>query len=439
MDVTAQRSQAGSLDSGAPADVSAAPHDATPHDRYRVVSIPSTDILFRHTVVRQARSVRQRGATLRAAQRSLRRRYPHAELSRQRDCRVDGQAVEVWFAYRDGRAEAVAPQDSWRDDRGVARVVVDSSGRLVRANAASRRLLELPAARTRTITVRDLLSRELYQEVALESRRRPARGDWVGAVPLRLASGRRVDVEFSVRADATRQRYEIALRSLADRDRANDWTALALSALGSVPTAVVADLFRDGVRRKLGSGERLAASLADDAWVVLITAGVMRLYVAMDGYEPTLAYGSRSSLFGTHVFVANEPFLLGLQAVTPSVIVQLSTRRMGELAKSKPTFARALSGDVQVQLREVVRSFAAHAAGDLPQRLAREIVALSELHADDGLLPVTEQQLADGIGSIRESVGRSIGDLRRAGLVATSRHGLLILDEGGLREAGGSL
>jgi CRP-like cAMP-binding protein len=91
---------------------------------------------------------------------------------------------------------------------------------------------------------------------------------------------------------------------------------------------------------------------------------------------------------------------------------------------------------VQLQLREVVRSFAAHASGNLRQRLARMITVLSELHVDDALVPVTEQQLADGVGSIRESIGRSIGDLRRDGSVATTRHGVLILDKSRLRSIG---
>ena len=88
--------------------------------------------------------------------------------------------------------------------------------------------------------------------------------------------------------------------SLPDRDRANDLMALDQSALGSVPAALLAELFRSGIRRKLGSGERLATSLRDDTWIVLVTAGIVRLFVAMDGYEPTLAYGNAGSLFGTH-------------------------------------------------------------------------------------------------------------------------------------------
>jgi CRP/FNR family transcriptional regulator len=419
-----------------------APHaNAFPlQDAYRVVSIPATDKLFRHTVDRHVRLVRRRGATLRAVRRALRQRYPDAELSRQRDCYIEGEAVELWFAYRDGRAEAIAPQHSWWEDPGSARVVVDASGRLTGPNAACRRLLDLASGNAAAITLRGLVSPELFEEVLLASKRRSASEAWFGSLPLRLPRGRRLDIEFHVQPD-TRQRFKVTMRSHADRDRANDALALRQSALGSVPTALQMELLRNGTRHKLRSGERLAKSLTDDAWVVLVTAGIMRLYLAMDGSEPTLSYGTFGSLFGTHAVAPTETLLLGLQAVTSGVVLELSARQVAEMAKSNPTFLRALSGDVQIQLREVIRSFGQHAAGDLLERLAREIVVLADLYPDDELVPVTEQQLADGIGSIRESVGRSIGDLRRDGSIATTRHGLLILDRGRLRRAeyGGGL
>jgi CRP-like cAMP-binding protein len=410
---------------------------ATPHrDQYRVVSIPGTDTLFRHTVDRHVRSVRGRGVTIRAARRSLRQRYPGAELSCQGDGVVRGESVELWFAYRDGRAEANAPQARWWEDRGLARVVVDISGRLIRPNAACRRLLDMPPGNAGAMTVCDLVSSQLFRELWLESKRLSTSETWDGSLPLRLPSGRPLDIEFHARRAGTAQRFEVAIRSLPDRDRANDLMALGQSALGSMPAAILTELLRSGIRRKLGSGERLATSLTDDAWVVLVTAGVVRLYVAMDGDEPTLAYGNAGSLFGTHAMVPSDSLLIGLQAMTPSVVLQLRAQRVQELAKSNPAFARALSEDVQIHLREVVRSFVAHAAGNLRQRLAREITLLSDLEADDEFVSVTEQQLADGVGSIRESIGRSIGDLRREGSIATTRHGLLILDKDRLRNAG---
>jgi CRP-like cAMP-binding protein len=309
-------------------------------------------------------------------------------------------------------------------------------GRLAAPNAACRQLLDLRLENAAPITLRDLVSADLFNELLLESKTRPASEAWFGSLSLRLRSGRRLDIEFHVQRD-TRHRFKVALRSRADRDRATDWLALRRSALGSVPAALLMELFRGATRRKLRSGERLAKSLTDDAWVVLVTGGIMRLYLAaMDGSEPTLAYGNFGSLFGTHAVAPAETSLVGLQAVTSGVVLELSARRIGEMAQSSPTFLRALSGDVQLQLREVIRAFGDHAAGDLPRRLAREIAILSDLHTDDELVPVTEQQLADGIGSIRESVARSIGDLRRDGSIATTRHGLLILDKGRLRTAG---
>jgi CRP-like cAMP-binding protein len=283
-------------------------------------------------------------------------------------------------------------------------------------------------------TLRGLVSSELFRELLLEAKRRPASKAWFGSVPLRLSRGRRLDIEFHVQPDGPK-RFKVTIRSLADRDRANDWLALRKSALGPAPAALLSELFRSGIRRKLRSGERLTRSLTDDAWVVLVTAGIMRLYLALEGSEPTLAYGNFGSLFGTHGVVPAET-LLGLQAVTSGVVLQLSARRVAEMAQANPSFLRALSADVQLQLHEVIRSFAEQAAGDLRQRLARQILVLSDLHAEDELVPVTEQQLADGIGSIRESVGRSIGDLRRDGFIATTRHGILILDKGRLRTAG---
>jgi CRP/FNR family transcriptional regulator len=419
------------MHSETPAESHAAPH----RDRHRVVSIPGTDSLFRHTVDRHVRLVRGRGATLRAARRSLRRRYPDAELSCQGDGVIRGESVELWFAYRDGRAQANAPQAHWWFDRGLARLVIDPSGRLIRPNAACRRLLDLPPGNAGAVMVSDLVSPELYRELCLESKRRSATV-WDGSVPLRLPSGRRLDVEFHAHQDGIASRFEVALRSLPERDRANDLVAFERSALGSIPPAFMTELFRSGIRRKLGSGERLARSIMDDSWLVLVTAGIVRLYVAMDGSEPTLAYGNAGSLFGTHAMVPSDAFLVGLQSVTPSVVLQLSARRVETLARSNAAFARALSEDVRIQLQEVVRSFAAHAAGNLRQRLAREITLLSDLDADDEFVSVTEQQLADGVGSIRESIGRSIGDLRRDGSIATTRHGLLILDRDRLRVVG---
>jgi CRP/FNR family transcriptional regulator len=347
-----------------------------------------------------------------------------------------GTPVELWFAYRDGRTEALGRSGGWSNRRGSARVAVDAAGRLTSMDARSRRLLELPTGSLDRPSIVDFVSVELGREICAASRGLMSLSEFGGVLPLHLPSRKRLDVEFYATPDRSQQRVLLSIRSAAERDGANDKQAFAESSLGSIPASIQRELLRGSTRRKLAPGERLVAPLAQDSWVVLVTAGIVRLFIAMDGFEPTILYGNVGSVFGSHAMVAPEPLLVGLQSVTPSVVLQLSASRIKELTGSSRAFGRAVSTDLQLQLQELVRSFAERSAANLLQRLAREITRLSDLQPTDRLLSVTEQQLADGVGSIRESIGRSIGDLRRDGCIATTRHGLLILDKAMLQRAG---
>jgi CRP/FNR family transcriptional regulator, cyclic AMP receptor protein len=405
-------------------------------DRFSVVTIPREDRLFRRIAARQIRSVRAGGSSVRAARRDLRLRYPAAELNYQRDVLIRGTAVELWMAYRDGRARAAAPMVRWWDQRGTARITLDSDGRLRRPNAHCRNLLGLPAGTFPRLALQDLISAELHLEICRSAKWLSGYAETVGALQVRLPRGGRLTLEFCARPDATRNRFLLALRSSSERDHAIEREALRQSSLASLPSAVQRAVLGEGTRRILAPGERLTAMLTQESWVVLVVSGILRLYVTMDGLEPTLVYGSAGTLLGTHAMVAPKPLLVGLQAVTPSVLMQLRARQVERLAGSSSAFARAVSNEEHQQLHEVVRSFAARSSASLKQRLAREIVLLSDLQPDDAVVAVTEQQLADGVGSIRESVARTIADLRREGWIVTTRHGLIVLDKSTLRKAG---
>jgi len=64
---------------------------------------------------------------------------------------------------------------------------------------------------------------------------------------------------------------------------------------------------------------------------------------------------------------------------------------------------------------------------------------LLELAADsrDSLVEVTHQELADMLGTWRETISKTLQDFRRRGLVASGRRRLTLLDKEGLElEAG---
>jgi CRP/FNR family transcriptional regulator, cyclic AMP receptor protein len=398
-----------------------------------LLSHPRDDELFEHVATHHVDLIDRGRQTLRTGRRALRSSYPDAALLRQAGVLIRDKPTTVWFGYRDGRSSATIPNSRWWSGASVARATLSGSGRMLEANPEFRALVGLPSVPAPGERVCDVIGEALGSE--LERHR-----DWIresdsllGAVDIRLPSGRARRVEFyarpSVRAP---RRFDVSLRSSEDRDLALTRSATT-AGLGSISLPERKRLLSHARRRILAPGDVLGVP-ASGGWSVLVLAGIVRLMIHVDGLEPTLAYAGHGALLGTHLVHDDETVPIDLQAVTPSIVIDLSTQALRELMDVEPGFARAIVDQTQALMGATVTTLAARTGANLSQRLAREIVQLSDAFTASALIPVTEQQLADGVGSIRESVGRTIGTFRRLGLIATTRHGVLILDDLALRE-----
>jgi CRP/FNR family transcriptional regulator len=244
---------------------------------------------------------------------------------------------------------------------------------------------------------------------------------------LRRTARDRVEVEFhAVWGAGGPDRHRLFLRTREERHADAERAAVAGSSLASMPAAT-RPLVEAASRRWTRAAERLGASLRGGPWAVLVVAGAVRLYVAVDGAEPTLLYGRPGALLGTHWFSHEEATPVALQTITAGLLLEMDAVAIERLIDREPKYAQAVLGEGRRQVMGLVRSHAQRAAGSLPQRLARELLLLQRL-VGDRFLAVTEQQVADSIGSIRESVARAIGDFRREGWIATTRFGIVILD-----------
>jgi CRP-like cAMP-binding protein len=75
----------------------------------------------------------------------------------------------------------------------------------------------------------------------------------------------------------------------------------------------------------------------------------------------------------------------------------------------------------------------------IASRLAMLLLELGEDEPRD-IVRITHQELADMLGTWRETISKTLQDFRRRGLVASGRRQLTLLDKEGLRlEAGGIL
>jgi CRP/FNR family cyclic AMP-dependent transcriptional regulator len=400
-----------------------------------LLSFPTDDTLFQRLADRQVRAVREGATQLRAARRHLRTRYPKADLNRQQAVIVRGRQIEFWFAHRDGHPEPSIPDYSWWQQRGTARAIVQSGGRLTHPNRACQSLLRMPRSGARLALARDFLPTDLCDELTAGATWLPEVREGASTSVLRRAGEPDRQVEFHAEWEgAGRGRHRIWLRSVAERDASRAEHALRTSSLGELPERQRRDLLRAATPRELAAGERLRESVIGDPWIALVLSGVVRVYVMTEDLDATVQYGRHGSLLGSPWMSAPD-VAVGLQALTPAKLLLIDPARIDRQAETDVAFTRAVSAETRSQLRDLIVAYAARSSAKLDRRLAREILLLAEMEHSLPLVPVTEQQLADGVGSLRESVARAIAGLRRRGWLATTRYGIIVLDAVALRRA----
>lgn len=168
----------------------------------------------------------------------------------------------------------------------------------------------------------------------------------------------------------------------------------------------------------------------------LVVSGLLRTYFAgPDGRQVTVRYAREGDMLGV-VAAHGGPAPLHTQALTDSDRLRIDTERMRELARSEPEFAWALVGELTETIHALWMEVAAAAFATVPQRVARHLleIAAREQEADGGALVahVSQQELADLAGSVREVVARALRELRDDGIVRVIRSGIVVLDAGAL-------
>ena len=96
------------------------------------------------------------------------------------------------------------------------------------------------------------------------------------------------------------------------------------------------------------------------------------------------------------------------------------------------------------RLRALERKLADIAFKSVPQRLATVLLNLADTHeayarpaSPPAVVRYTHQQLAEMIGSYRETVTKAIGEFREAGLIRVEEDAIYLTDMARLRELAG--
>jgi CRP/FNR family transcriptional regulator, cyclic AMP receptor protein len=176
-------------------------------------------------------------------------------------------------------------------------------------------------------------------------------------------------------------------------------------------------------------GEHIAYEGEQPAGVFFVMRGRVRLSrTAPDGREQVLAMVGAGENFNAVPVFDERPNPATARAMSPVRCLLLPQDALPGLVRRHPGLALAALREMAGQLRDLVVL-----VEDLAFRSVRERLARQLLHeAAEGAAELTQQELAERTGTVREIAGRALRQLAQEGLVRLARGRVVVLDRVGL-------
>jgi CRP/FNR family transcriptional regulator len=208
------------------------------------------------------------------------------------------------------------------------------------------------------------------------------------------------------------------------------------SFLGDLPEDVREILLRGTQQATYRTGATIRES--DSAPLPgIVLEGLIRSYVwAEDGREATVTYSRPGDAIGVCApLVKSSP--MALQALEETTVMYFNTQRYEMALATEVALAHTVMERMALEIQRSSAAVRGFAFGRVRQRLAAHLISLAAPDKSGKLVArVTQQGLAEAVGSVRDVVSRAMAQLSTCGLVVTSHGRVVITDEDGLwREA----
>ncbi len=196
-----------------------------------------------------------------------------------------------------------------------------------------------------------------------------------------------------------------------------------------------------GRSRSYGTGEPLFHEGDPSVNVYACVSGAVKVYVTVPtGRELMLGLKVPGDEFGELSAIDERPRSAGARAYEPSVVARMSGHDFIDGLREQPDLAISVLQNLAAQLRRTNARLSARNSEQTTVRAGHRLLELSGLmlrHSDrpDRIeLSITQGELAEWIGSTRESTARALATFRRRGILTTGR-GLIVIHDLGALEA----
>ena len=211
------------------------------------------------------------------------------------------------------------------------------------------------------------------------------------------------------------------------------------------------DLFRDladdevaaigeaALMRALPAGQLLYSPTRPTEVLFILRSGRVRLYViGPDGRTLTTAIVESGELFGEMVPLGQSLTDTSAETLEPCIVCPLSRQDVERLLLADPRIAARIAEILGRRVAELETRLSDTVLRSAPERIASTLARMAGHEGAD--VRLTHEQLADLVGTSRETVTKVLGDLADRRLVRLRRGRVDVTDGAGLRsliESGG--
>ena len=204
------------------------------------------------------------------------------------------------------------------------------------------------------------------------------------------------------------------------------------SGLGDIEVQALA---QRAAEKRFAPGEMLFWEGEPCAGIFLIADGSVKIFkTSASGREMMLALEAAPSTVAELPLFDGGPYPASVRAVGPVVSYFINKSDFYQVCRSYPEVALKVLAVVGRRLRHLVMVVESMTFGSVTQRLARMLLDMSRESGggDEFTLPLTHQEIASRLGTVREVVSRNLARFRGEGLIQVEGRKVVIADRAGL-------
>lgn len=189
-----------------------------------------------------------------------------------------------------------------------------------------------------------------------------------------------------------------------------------------VSDGILSDFTNSSRIRALEKGEILFSQTDPADTVYIVRSGCISIFLAtLEGRELVINEMHPGDCFGELSLITDQPRSTGALARESSEVISIPRDIFLKGLEAEPELMRRVLETTALRLRVSSERESALAFLDSSARIAKVLLQLDQQTDKEGVINVTQEDLAQYVGLARQTVAQALGQWRRVGWVETGR------------------